>query len=42
MNYKNRQTYLGVIFYVLDLVETDETTLRHFVDKIETEVDKIE
>jgi hypothetical protein len=41
MKYNNRETYLGGIFYLLDLVEADEHTLRKFVDKIESEEGKL-
>ena len=42
MKYNNRETYLGGVFYLLDLVEADEATLRQFVDKIESDEGKLE
>jgi hypothetical protein len=42
MKYNNRESYLGGIFYLLDLVEVDERTLKLFVDKIEKEEGKLD
>lgn len=36
MKYNTRECYLGGIFYLLDLVEVNERTLKYFVERIES------
>ena len=42
MKYNNRESYLGGIFYLLDLVQVDYRTLENFVSKIESDEGKLD